>query len=60
MNESEIIFVTSYPSLSREVQVAVNSGQGNRGAARALFRRSASLVAAEFAELYNFKGKPKN
>lgn len=44
----------------KELADLATSGQDKeRDVARALFQRSASLVAAQFAGLYNFKGKPK-
>jgi len=44
---------------SKDLAALAASDKGNGGAlARALFERSASLVAAQLAGLYNFKGKP--
>jgi len=44
---------------SRELaEIAVAGSQDEGAVAKALFKRSASLVAAQFAGLYNFKDRP--
>lgn len=47
-------------SSTKELSEIAGANQHNEGdIARALFKRSASLLAAQFAGFYNFKGRPR-